>query len=43
MLAAAREEVRIRTLAEVRRVEPGLILQWEDVVAVCTRTDLLSP
>lgn len=43
MLAAAREEVRIRTLAEVRRVEPGLMLQWEDVVAVCTRTDLLSP
>lgn len=35
MLAAAREEVRDRTLAAIRREEPGLLLNWEDIAGVC--------
>jgi RNA polymerase sigma factor (sigma-70 family) len=35
MLTAAREEVRDKTLAAIRREEPGLILTWEDIAGVC--------
>lgn len=35
MLAAARDEVRDRTLAAIRREEPGLLLNWEDIAGVC--------
>jgi RNA polymerase sigma factor (sigma-70 family) len=39
MLAAAREEVRLRTLAEIQRIEPGLRLDWEDIANVCSGPD----
>jgi DNA-directed RNA polymerase specialized sigma24 family protein len=42
-LAVAREEVRLRTLAEIRRVEPGLRLDWEDIADVCAETNLFFP
>jgi RNA polymerase sigma factor (sigma-70 family) len=35
MLTAAREEVRDKTLAAIRREEPGLLLSWEDIAGVC--------
>ena len=35
MLTAAREEVRDKTLAAIRREEPGLLLTWEDIAGVC--------
>ncbi len=40
LLAAAREEVRLRTLAEIRRVEPALRLEWDDIAAVCSGRDI---
>lgn len=40
MLARAREFVRRRTLAEVSRVEPGLMLGWEDVCEACGDDEL---
>jgi RNA polymerase sigma factor (sigma-70 family) len=36
LLAAAREELRDRTLDAVRRAEPGLLLKWDDIAEVCS-------
>jgi len=43
MLAAAREEVRSRTLEEVRRIEPGLRLDWEDISSVIAGPEIFFP
>lgn len=40
MLASAREEVRNRTLAAIRREEPGLLLNWEDIAGVCSDPEI---
>jgi RNA polymerase sigma factor (sigma-70 family) len=40
MLASAREQVRLRTLAAIQRVEPGLRLDWEDIAGVCAGPEL---
>jgi RNA polymerase sigma factor (sigma-70 family) len=40
LLTAAREEVRDRTLDAIRRAEPGLLLQWDDIAEVCADPEI---